>query len=222
MCAPFPLATRPQPCHGTLMPTLVSWDAQTERELWTAEDFLDWLKPGVHADLIDGEKCVHSPVHLKHAKLLDFLNRLLGLYIDDHSLGKLYREVIAVRLSSRNVYLPDLAFFSNDQLASLRPTHATVAPRLVAEALSPWSAERDTGPKFAEYEQQGVEEYWILDPETLAHRFYAREGDLLVEFAAGEPVIRSRVIAGFFLRREWLDPERLPKISAAYDEVGRQ
>ena len=42
------------------------------------------------------------------------------------------------------------------------------APTLVVEALSPNTAERDIGPKFAAYEEHGVNEYWILDPEAAA------------------------------------------------------
>ena len=56
-------------------------------------------------------------------------------------------------------------------------------------------------------------EYWILDPETLAHRFYRRDGELLVEYAADESRIESQVVPGFFVVREWLDPRRLPQIT---------
>ena len=80
------------------------------------------------------------------------------------------------------------------------------------EVLSPRTADRDIGPKFAEYEQHGVIEYWVLDPETLAHRCYRRDGELLVEYAAGAARIESQVVAGFFVMREWLDPERTPPI----------
>ena len=98
---------------------------------------MEWLQPGVHADLIDGEKTMHSPVNLKHARLLNFLDRLLGAYIEQKKLGELHREVVAVRLSTRNVFLPDLSFFTNEQVKRLAATHAPFAPTLVVEALSP-------------------------------------------------------------------------------------
>jgi hypothetical protein len=45
-----------------------------------------------------------------------------------------------------------------------------------------------------------------VDPETLAHRFYRRDGELLVEYAAPDSGIESQVVAGFFVLRDWLDP----------------
>jgi Uma2 family endonuclease len=199
----------------------VAIDNAVEWKLWTAEEFLEWLQPGVHADLIDGEKFMHSPVNLRHADLLNFLHLLLALYIEHRKLGRLYREVVAVKLSSRNVFLPDLSFFTGEQAARLCPTHAPMAPTLVVEALSPWSAERDVGPKFAAYEEHGVQEYWVLDPQTLAHRFYRREGELLVEFAQGADVIRAQSVAGFWLRRAWLNPDALPEVAPCLEEILR-
>ena len=49
------------------MPTLVSESDKVERKLWTATDFLEWLKPGVYADLIDGEQFMHPPIGPKFA-----------------------------------------------------------------------------------------------------------------------------------------------------------
>ena len=111
------------------------------------------------------------------------------------------------------MFLPDLAFYRADRRPRIRDNHVEGAPDLVVEALSPRTADRDVGPKFAEYEQHGVEEYWILDPATLAHRFYRRQGELLVEYAVGGERIDSRVVTGFFLRREWLNPDNLPSIA---------
>ena len=46
------------------MRTIVA-TAGAERRLWTADEFLEWLQPGVHSDLIDGEKFRHSPVNFR-------------------------------------------------------------------------------------------------------------------------------------------------------------
>ena len=201
------------------MPTRVSAAIDLERDLLTAEDFLEWLEPGRSADLLDGEIFMHSPVSIRHAELLNFLDRLLGTYVDRHRLGRLYREVVAVRLSSRNVFQPDLAFYRAARQGMIRDNHVEGAPDLVVELLSPGTADRDIGPKFAEYEQHGVIEYWILDPETLAHRCYRRDGELLVEYAQEEARIESQVVPGFFVMREWLDPARLPQITESLAQI---
>ncbi|MFW5776383.1 MAG: Uma2 family endonuclease [Spirochaetota bacterium] len=201
------------------MPTRVSLSAHTDRDLLTAADFLEWLEPGRHADLVDGEVVMHSPVSTRHADLLNFLDRMLGAYVDEHDLGTLYREVVAVKLSGRDVFLPDLAFYGRDRRDAIKETYVEGAPDLVVEVLSPATARRDTGTKFAKYELAGVREYWILDPETLAHRFYRCRGDELVEYADGEDRIDSLVVKSFFVMRGWLDPDRLPRIGEALARV---
>ena len=201
------------------MPTFVSLSTRSEYQLLSAHEFLDWLEPGKHADLIDGEIEMHSPVSIPHARLTNFVDRLIGQYAEARGLGELFREVVAVKLSSRNVFLPDLAFYSTDRLDLVRDTYIDGAPDLVVEVLSQTTGARDIGVKFAEYEQHGVREYWVLDPATRAHRFYAREGELLVEFANGESRIASRVLAGLVLQRAWLDPNDLPRVADCLAEI---
>ena len=198
---------------------MVSLSDTVERPLWTADEFLEWLKPEVRADLIDGEKHMHSPVSLRHARLLNSLHCLLSLYVEQRKLGEVHRGVFAVRLASRQVFLPDVCYFTHEQVSRLEPTFAPFAPTLVVEAISPATADMDTGPKFAAYEEHGVQEYWILDPERLAHRFYRREGELLVEFAAGSGRIVAQTVPGFWLNRAWLDPEKLPEVNRCLSEI---
>jgi Uma2 family endonuclease len=205
------------------MPTTVSTNARLVRELLTADDFLEWLEPGLHADLIDGETFMHSPVSLKHARMVNFVDHLLRTWLEKTGRGgELHRETVAVRLDTRNVFLPDLCWFDAAQVRALEPTHAPFAPRWIAEVLSPRTGDRDTGPKFAAYESSGVQEYWVLDPETLAHRFYARrEGSpYLEEFASGQEWIASRVLSGLRIARSWLDPENLPPIATCLEKTG--
>jgi hypothetical protein len=92
--------------------------------------------------------------------------------------------------ASLTVLLSATSAFSPMTSRPLGPGTRPIAPTLVVEALSPWSADRDVGPKFAAYEEHGVQEYWVLDPEHLANRFYRREGELLVELPTSKE--RSR------------------------------
>ena len=177
-----------------------------EAKRWTADEFIAWLDPGVHADLLDGEVYMHSPVNLRHATLLNFLERLMGLYVEARRLGSVHRENWVVRLSSRRAVMPDICYFTPAQTAALQETYSPVAPALVVEVLSPWSLDRDRLWKFAAYEERGAQEYWILDPDHLEHHFYRRQGELLVEYAVAEGRITSQVITGFWVERTWLNP----------------
>lgn len=204
------------------MPTLEAKSLKEKRavkrsvypSLWTADEFLEWLRPGVHADLINGRLFMHSPVILNHARQLNTLDFLLRNYIEENGLGKLFRETIAVRFDGRDVFLPDLCYFTNAQAPLLPPGHVPFAPTLVVEALSPRTARRDTGIKFAAYERHGVQEYWTLAPIEGEHRFFAREENLLVEFAKGEERVDARTLPGFYVKRSWLNPMQTqpPKI----------
>jgi Uma2 family endonuclease len=191
-------------------------------EFLSAEEFLDWLEPHIHADLIAGEIIMHSPVSLRHADVLNFIDRLLAAYIEEKRLGKLYRENLAVRLNQRNVFMPDLCFFTNDQAARLAPNHAPFAPALAVEVLSPSSVIRDERHKFAAYEAHGVQEYWIIDPERFLHRFYRREGEVFKPFnGVAEDAAASAVVPGFFLRRSWLNILPLPEVKGCLAEILR-
>jgi Uma2 family endonuclease len=160
---------------------------------------------------------MHSPATYNHARYINFLDNLIRQHIEEFHLGELFRETAAVRLGPRDTFLPDLAYYTPAQAARLGELYADFAPALVIEVLSPSTAKRDTGSKFAAYEAHGVQEYWLIDPVAAGHRFYRRSAatGLLEEYASqNEPRIDSQVIPGFWLKREWLaDPEVLPKIA---------
>ena len=187
--------------------------------LWTAEEFLDWLQPKVYADLIEGRRFMHSPASFRHADLLNIVDGILRPYLDHKKLSRLYREANAVRFGPRDVYLPNLMYFTNEQAGRLLPGYAPFAPTLVVEALSKKTARRETGVKLAAYERCGVQEYWVLDPTEGDHRFYAREGEILAEFGRGEERVEARSVPGFFLRRQWLDPANPPSITECLRKV---
>ena len=190
--------------------------------LVSSEQFLDWLQPGVKADLINGQIAMHSPVNLRHAALVNFVDCLLRLNLEESGTGGvLHRETVAVRLSARATVMPDLGYYTASQALRLGESHAAFAPTFVMEALSPSTAKNDLGPKFAAYELHDVQEYWVLDPQHLKHRFFRRAGDMLEEFAQTGDKIASSSIAGVWVRRSWLDPEKTPKVSTCVKEILR-
>jgi Uma2 family endonuclease len=162
---------------------------------------------------------MHSPASLRHASLLNFLDRLMAAYIERRGLGQLFREVIAVKFDQRNVFLPDLAYFAPEQVPKLGPVYISETPALVVEALSPSSAARDTGMKFAAYEAHGVQEYWIVDPISQDHHFFRLAGDLFVEVDERAEVVRSQALPGFWLKRSWLSAAALPRVEDCLREV---
>jgi Uma2 family endonuclease len=189
----------------------------------TSEEFLDWLEPGVFADLIAGEIHMHSPVNIAHVRLTNFVDHLLRDFLDEtETAGELHRETVAVRLTARETFMPDLSYFTPHQVVRFAETHALGAPMFCVEVLSPSSVKRDLGPKFAAYEQHGVQEYWILDPIAHEHRFFHRVGDLFEEFGLGEARIESKSIQHFWVTRAWLNPETAPKVSTCLREILRR
>ena len=67
-----------------------------------------------------------------------------------------------------------------------------------------------------------MQEYWILDPQKLEHRFYRRAGDMFVEFAEGAARIDSASIPGFWVKRDWLQPDKPPAVSPCLAEILKQ
>src|SRR5690606_16850519 len=71
-----------------------------------------------------------------------------------------------VHLDDENVYQPDILFFRNDQLSNIRKDGFHGAPPMVIELLSPGTARYDLHQKKSAYERSGVQEYWIVEPDT--------------------------------------------------------
>jgi Uma2 family endonuclease len=69
-------------------------------------------------------------------------------------------------MSNTRATQPDVVFISNERLDIIK-TRLMGAADLVAEVISPTSRRRDRIDKRDLYEQHGVKEYWLVDPEAL-------------------------------------------------------
>jgi Uma2 family endonuclease len=134
---------------------------------WTYRDLVALPDDGLRHELLDGEHVVSPSPGTSHQLILWNLTRELGAYLAANDGGTALTGPYDITLSMITVLVPDLVFFSAERFARVvNEKHATAAPDLVVEILSPGTRRRDKGRKRAIYEREGVREYWIIDPAS--------------------------------------------------------
>jgi Uma2 family endonuclease len=87
-----------------------------------------------------------------------------------------------------DVVEPDLLYLSNERASkALTPANVKGVPNLVVEIASKGTRKRDETVKRHLYEREGIEDYWVVDPEVEVIRVYRREGT-----SYGRPIELSR------------------------------
>lgn len=189
-------------------------------DFMTEAEFEAWCDEDVKAEWIEGEVIVHSPATLKHVLIAGWLIRVVGLFVEHHDLGVVLGPELQIRLPGRR-RVPDLIFIAKERLGALRNTYLEGSPDLAVEIVSADSVERDWREKYLEYEAHGVGEYWIIDPLSEQFRAYhLGQDNRYLTLPEEDGVIRSRVMAGFWLRPAWLWAESLPKPLEILRELG--
>jgi Uma2 family endonuclease len=173
------------------------------RRGWTYRDLVALPDDQLRHELIDGEHIVTPSPTTAHQTISLNLVRLLLPYLDERGLGRMLLAPFDVRLSLSTVVVPDLVYFTSERFARVvNEKHATAAPDLVVEILSPGTRRRDRGRKRAVYDREGVQEYWIVDPDaqsvTALRRPRAGAGltDVITAAAAGGDVLESPLFPG--------------------------
>src|SRR2546423_9439236 len=102
-------------------------------------------------------------------------------------------------LSAHGLTQPDVAFIAKDRLGIIgRVINGTVD--LAVEVISLGNRNRDRIEKRDLYEQHGIKEYWIIDPEaqTVEVLFLEKNGRYrLLMRCAGDQMASSRLLPGF-------------------------
>jgi Uma2 family endonuclease len=171
------------------------------------EQFLEWLDEDTWAEWVDGEVILMSPVNDEHQSLAMYLKVMMGFYVNSRGLGTVLDEPFQMKSGSNLPgRSPDILFVSAERQHLIQRHFLNGPADLVVEVISPESRARDRGEKYYEYEQAGVREYWIIDPERKQVEFYvlSEKGIYQPAFVGHEGEYRSAAIEGFWLRVEWL------------------
>jgi Uma2 family endonuclease len=143
--------------------------AYEEDRKWTYADYKEWeLKPGERYELIDGAAYAMAGPNTAHQLIA------LNLYGEFYQFfkGKKCRAIPApfdVRLfyeedeSDDTVVQPDLVVVCDP--AKLGKEGCRGAPDLAIEILSPSNTAIEMHRKLRLYQDAGIKEYWVIDPE---------------------------------------------------------
>lgn len=183
------------------------------------EEFLE-AYDGTHAEWVRGEVVSMSPVTPRHQLIANFLVSLFQLFCERHRTGIVLSAPVQMKVGE-TAREPDVMILLPHHTDRIKPTRVEGAADLVVEIISPESRGRDRGDKFYEYEQAGVREYWILDPQREQAEFYGLDARgvyqlLLVEDGRFE----SRILPGLWLQVEWLWQDPPPPLMPVLREWG--
>ena len=177
----------------------------------TEQEFVDSIGD-LRAEWANGEAIVMAPENYDHVKIVQWLGSILEEFADQRGLGEVMVNNFESRLSAGSRRVPDIQFVARAREHLIRQTYLAGAPDLAVEVVSPDSVVRDYREKFADYQQSGVAEYWIIDPRHERVDAYVLTEGTYKAIAAREGKLVSSILPGFFLRAEWV--WRRPRQSA--------
>jgi Uma2 family endonuclease len=189
----------------------------------TYEQFLAWADEDTHAEWVNGEVVLMSPVSDEYTDLAGWLLALLRPFVEARDLGVIRHEPFQMKagpdLPGRS---PDLIFIASAHRPRLRKTYLEGPADLAVELVSPESAARDRGEKFYEYEKGGVREYWLLDQLRRQAEFYGLGEDRIFRLLPVDDsgTFRSPVIDQLWLKVDWLWQDPLPPVLTILREWG--
>lgn len=167
------------------------------KDSYTYEDYAK-LPEGAPYQLIGGEIIMTpspTPYHQKISAEISF--RLIS-FVKDKKLGEVFVAPLDIYLSDKDVYQPDIIFISKERQEIIGKRKIEGAPDMVIEILSPFTAYYDLRKKYRVFEQYGVREYWIVDPELRKIEVYENQNKRFKIYseAEGEGTVSSKVLDG--------------------------
>jgi Uma2 family endonuclease len=137
---------------------------------YTYADYLTWIDDK-RRELFDGIVKLMTPApSRKHQKISAHFVKVFGVFLERNQC-EVYHAPSDVRLPKNKnndneaiytVVQPDLYVVCD--LSKLDEKGCLGAPDFIIEIVSPGSSKRDTKDKFEIYQQHGVREYWIVNP----------------------------------------------------------
>ncbi len=140
----------------------------------TYNEYVLFPDDGKRHEIIDGRHYMNASPAPRHQAISRHIQFQLYLQIEQAKLGQVINSPIDVQLSDNDVVQPDLVVVLAENRI-ITQTRIRGVPDLVIEILSPSNRRHDTELKKQLYEQFGVPEYWIVDPDECVVSRYLQD-----------------------------------------------
>jgi Uma2 family endonuclease len=143
---------------------------KNQNEKYTYKDYLTW--PGEERwELIDGVPYMQAAPSWEHQSILGEILTQFNNYLRDKQC-KVFSAPFDLRLPDKDekdedvatVLQPDILIVCDK--SKLQGTGYYGVPTLIIEIVSPSTNKVDKLSKFNKYEKTGVQEYWVIEPES--------------------------------------------------------
>ena len=133
---------------------------KTIHEVWES------LPEGTLCQLIN-DKLVMSPAPIDiHQVLVGEIYIEISLYLRKNKIGEIRIAPYDVHFSKENILQPDILFIRTENIRKIKSRGLFGAPDLIVEILSPATSHLDFDEKKLIYEKYGVQEYFIVEPNS--------------------------------------------------------
>jgi Uma2 family endonuclease len=172
--------------------------AKVPRRYTYAEVCAEFPESTQPTELWDGNLIMSPSPSFFHQEVVLRFYRQLHDWVASRGLGKVITAPIDMVLSEHRVTQPDVVFVAKGRLGIIQRVVMGAAD-LVCEVISLGGRSRDRIEKRDLYEQYGVKEYWIIDPEArTVEVLHLQAGRYeLVVHARPREAAESRLLPGF-------------------------
>jgi Uma2 family endonuclease len=135
-----------------------------QRIKMTASEYLALPETNLPRHLIDGEVFEMTAPELEHQ---DVVGNIFVLFkrVAREINGKAYVAPVDIEFDAENIVQPDtFLLLADSRCLPIGTKRLSGPPDIIAEVLSPSTAQFDRREKFRLYERHGVREYWIAEP----------------------------------------------------------
>lgn len=167
------------------------------KQSMTLEEYQRLPEGPPYYEFEEGELILMSSPTLDHQNIMGLLFALIYAFLRRNRLGRIVMD-LDVYLPDGRVYIPDLAFITQERIGIISPVDQKIhgAPTMVAEILSS-DAARDRIHKFQVYFENGVTWYWLLTQSLEIEEYHLTpQGYVRTASVAAGEVFRPQVFPG--------------------------